>query len=519
MRFSIFGRARRVRRLQSITRAAVACLIVVPPGALAAPAGAPLQNIRDSVREFTLDNGLRFLVIERHDAPVFAYATIVDAGGVCEVVGTTGIAHMFEHMAFKGTPTIGTTDYAAEKKALDAVDAAWDAVMEEKTRATGSDSVRLAERVAAFERAREAAARYVVSNEFNKILETNGGHDINAFTGTDMTGFHYSLPSNRLELWARMEGDRLAHPVLREFYTERDVVRNERRMRESSPIGRIFENFLTTSFTAHPYGNGVIGFSSDIENFHRRDAIEFFDKYYVTRNMTICLVGDVTVAAVRKVANKYFRELREGTDPRPVTTREPVHSAERRVISTEDANPIVLLGWQAPAESEPDFAAVDLMLEILGNGRTSRLHQRLVKQEQVATQVGAGVGLPGGKYPNIAGVFIYAAADGDPLRVEQIAYEEIHRLIADGPAPDELQKVKRRYLADHIRRLRAPENLAIELAAADQIEGHWSKAFERLERVSAVTVEDVRRVATERLVDARRTVGMIVKPSATDAAE
>lgn len=494
----------------------VAFLLAIAP----APArAAALDNIRQSVQEFTLDNGLRILVVERHDAPVFAYATVVDAGSVCEMTGTTGIAHMFEHMSLKGTPTIGTTDYAKESKALDAVDAAWDAVRSELDRGADTDSVRLGELMARFMQAREAAQKFVIPNAYDNILETNGGRDMNAQTRTDMTAFYYRLPSNRLELWGRLEGDRLSHPVLREFYTERDVVRNERRMQESSPIGRLFNNLLTTAFEAHPYGNGVIGFSSDIENFRRRDAIDFYDKYYVASNMTICLVGDVTMDDVRRVAGEYFEDMRQGPNPPPVITQEPVHTAERRVIAEEDANPVLLAGWQAPAERERDFAAMELLMDILGNGRTSRLYERLVKKEQIATQVGAGVGLPGSKYPNLAGAFIYVTADKDPLLAEQMAYEEIKRLSDQGPTAEELAKVKTRYRANHIRALRRPDNLALELAAADQIAGHWSWLFEQIDRIDAVTVADVQRVAAERLIPGRRAVAVITRPPAADEAE
>jgi predicted Zn-dependent peptidase len=307
-----------------------ALLLAIAAGVLPVAEAAPLEKLADSVQEFTLENGLRFLVVERHDAPVFSYTTIVDAGGVCEVTGVTGIAHMFEHMAFKGTETVGTTDYKKERKALVKVDAAWDAVIDERRKGFDTDSTRLAELVETYKKAREEAREFVVSNEFVTVLETNGARGVNAFTGTDMTGYLYSLPSNRLELWARMEADRLSHPVLREFYTERDVVRNERRSQESSPIGRLFDNLLTTAFAAHPYGTGVIGHSSDIEAFHRRDALGFFEQYYVATNMTVALVGDVTVDEVKKLAKKYFSEVRGGPDPPPVVTVEPVRRPATR---------------------------------------------------------------------------------------------------------------------------------------------------------------------------------------------
>jgi predicted Zn-dependent peptidase len=481
---------------------------------------AGLDELADSVQEFTLDNGLHILVVEQHDAPVFSYATCVDAGGVCEVPGITGIAHMFEHMAFKGTQTMGTTDYRAERKAHDRIDAAWDAVLDERHKRFAADSTRLETLMAAFREAVESAQEYVVHNEFSRVLEEQGVRGMNAFTGTDVTCYHYSLPSNRLELSMRMEGERLSAPVLREFYKERDVVRNERRIgTESTPMGRLFEAFLTTAYSAHPYGNGVIGHTADIENFHRRDAQDFFNKHYVSRNMTVCFVGDVEIDQVRKLAEKYFSGVKDAPDPPPVTTTEPVHTAERRVIAEEEANPVLLIGWQSPASGDPDYAAAELMMEILGGGRSSRLYKRLVKEEQVATQVMTGTDLPGRKYPNQAAVFAFCAADRDPQEAEDLIYEEIDRLIAEGPAPAEVAKVKAGYVARMLRHLRDPSNLAVELASADQLEGDWRFLFRHLKRIENVDAAQIQALAAERLVKARRTVGVMRKPDASEEPE
>ncbi len=478
-----------------------------------------LQDLRARVEEFSLDNGLRFLVVEQHDAPIFAYATCVDAGGVCEVPGITGLAHMFEHMAFKGTQTVGTTDYGAESQALDRVDAAWDAVLDERLKGLDADSLRLAQLEELFQKAQTEANRYVVSEEFSRILEENGARDLNAFTSIEATCYHYNLPSNRLELSARLEGDRLTQPVLREFYQERDVVRNERRMGvESRPIGRFIQTFLQTAFLAHPYGNGGIGHASDIESFRRRDAMTFFDKYYVGPNMTVVLVGDVTLSEVKKLAEKYFSGVSASPDPRPVITVEPVHTAEIRVLSEEDANPMVVIGWQCPAQRDPDFPAMELLMQVLGGGRSSRFYERLVKQEKVATMAAGAAGFPGSKYPSLAGVFVYVAADQDPLRAEALVYEEVDRLIASGPTPEEVAKVKTSYVADQVRELRNPVDLALSLAMADQLQGNWNRLFEHLDRIEAVTGADIQRVAAERLVKARRTVGIMTKKSAAGAA-
>jgi predicted Zn-dependent peptidase len=498
---------------------ALGLLAVLLAGPARPARAALLQEVRDSVQEFTLENGLRFLVVERHEAPVFSYTTCVDAGGVCEIPGATGIAHMFEHMAFKGTESIGTTDYAAEKPALEAVDAAWGELRAERLKGADADSARLRQLETAFARAQEEAARFVVGNEFFGLLERNGAKDVNAFTATDATCYQYDIPSNRLELWARMEGDRLARPVMREFYKERDVVRNERRMRiESSAMGRFLESLMTAAFMAHPYAHGFSNFASDIEMFRRQDALEFFDRYYVASNMTVALVGDVDAREVQRLAEQYFGGVRRGPDPGPVTVVEPVHTAERRVLAEEDANPVVIIGWQGPAEADPDYAAAELLMQVLGGGRSSRLYGRLVKREQVATAAAAAIGLPGSKYPNLMITFAYIAADQDPARAEALIDEEVARLTEEGPTAAELQKVKTEYLAGQLRQLREPAQLALQLAMTDQARGDWRRLFEHLDRIQSVTAADLQRIARERFVTSRRTVGILSKKGAGEKA-
>jgi predicted Zn-dependent peptidase len=478
---------------------------------------APMEQLRDSVQEFTMDNGLRFLIVEKHDAPVFSYVTCVDAGGSCVVNNSTGIAHMLEHMVFKGTATVGTNNYRAEKKAMKRTDDIWSQVLAERNKGTFCDSTRLEALTTEFKELVDAEFEYAISNDFSKILDENGVRGVNAFTSAEHTCFFYQLPSNRLELWARLEGERLAKPVLREFYKEREVVANERRLTtDSSPTGRLYENFLGIAYKSHPYKASIIGHETDIANWHRSDIYDFLDKYFVPENMTICLVGDVTVEEVKKMAKKYFSKMRAGDDPADVVTREPWHKSERRVIAHEDANPVIFTGWQSPDALSPDFATMELMMEILGGGRSSRLYKRLVKDDQTAINAGAGVGIPGSKYLTQAMTFITCAADADPLVVEQAVYEEIERLITDGPTQAELDKVKAGYLANELRSMRSPSRLALALASADQLQKDWRYAFDHLAAIEAVTTDQIQAAAGEYLIQERRSVAMIQKKAADE---
>ena len=222
------------------------------------------------------------MICERPEAPVFSFFTLVDAGSAQDPMGATGLAHMFEHMAFKGTDKIGTTDYAAEKPALEKVEVAYAAYIAERDKTVGRDEAKLKQLEKAWKDAIAEADKYVVGNAFGKLVEQNGGEDMNASTSYDETEYHYSLPENRLELWAYLESERFLHPVLREFYKERNVVIEERRMRtDSNPFGRLLEQFTEEAFAAHPYHRPTVGWMSDLNSFSATDAQKFFDKYYV----------------------------------------------------------------------------------------------------------------------------------------------------------------------------------------------------------------------------------------------
>ncbi|MFN8586554.1 MAG: pitrilysin family protein [Candidatus Eisenbacteria bacterium] len=478
-----------------------------------------LESLEKQVQEFTLPNGLRFLVLERHQAPVFSFFTVVNSGSANDAVGTTGIAHMMEHMAFKGTTLVGTTDYAAEKPLLAAEDRAWAELFAERQKGARADAARLAALEKSFADAQAAARKYVATNEFTQIVEQAGGQGINAFTAEDITAYFYSLPSNRLEMWASLFSGAMIDPVFREFYKERDVVYEERRMRvESSPIGRLFYEFITTSFNAHPYGFGGIGYPSDLKSFSREQGEEFFRRNYVAKNMTIAVVGDVTLADVKRLAEKYFSGISGAPAPPALTTVEPKQIAERRVTIEDKAQPIVLVGWHIPAASDPKYAAYKAAADLLGGGRWSRLYKALVKDKKIAVQAGTGTGNPGEKYPNLFTMFLVPAAGQDPEKVEQEAYAVIEDVLGAHPfTDDELKGYKVRMRAQKIGAMEGNDDVAGELAQAQALYGDWREFFREQERVQSLTVADLAAVLRESLVKSNRTVGMIKPPAAPAA--
>ncbi|HWY22536.1 MAG TPA: pitrilysin family protein [Candidatus Acidoferrum sp.] len=457
----------------------------------------------------TLDNGLTVIVCERPEAPVFTFFTHVDVGSDREVPGITGLAHMFEHMAFKGTDKIGTNDYANEKGALDKVEQAYQAYDQERRREVGKDDKKLAELEKAWKDAMTAAQKYVIENQFGELVEQNGGTNLNAFTDTEETGYFYSLPSNQVELWAYLESERFLHPVLREFYKERDVVHEERRLGESDPFSRLFEQFTAAAYVAHPYGQPVVGWPSDLESFSMTDARAYYRKYYVPSNMVVTLVGDVKASEVMPMIETYFGRLPAGPKPEPLRTLEPPQNAERIVILHETSQPIFIEGYHKPSARDKDDAVYDALQDLMSNGRTSRLYRSLVRDKKIAAQTGGFNGFPGSKYPNMFIFFSISTPGHTPGENRDAIHAEIERLRNEDISDEELAMVKTRAKADLLRQLGDNQGLAFQLGTTQQLRGDWRELFRHVDDIGKVSKADIRRVANAIFVESNRTVGMI----------
>jgi predicted Zn-dependent peptidase len=457
-----------------------------------------------------LPNGLTLLICERPEAPVFSFFTLVDAGSVQDPMGKTGLAHMFEHMAFKGTDKIGTTDYAAEKTALAKVEVAYAAYIAERDKSVGRDEAKLKKLEQDWMDATAGADKFVTSNEFSKIVEQNGGEGLNAFTSLDETGYHYSLPANRLELWAYLESERFLHPVMREFYKERNVVIEERRLRtDSNPVGRLLEQFDAAAFEAHPYHRPTVGWMSDLNSFSATDAQQFFDKYYVASNMVVGIAGDVKAAQAMPILEKYFSRLPARPAPEEATTTEPPQNSERKVVLKEQAQPLYLEGYHRPDYRSKDDAVFDAITDLMSEGRTSRLYRALVRDKKIASFSAGFSGLPGTKYPHLFALFAVPLPGHTPAEMGDAIHAEIDRLKKEDISDDELKMIKTRTKANLIRGLADNEGLAMQLATFQTRYGDWRELFRSVDRIDQVTKADIRRVANEIFVDTNRTVGVI----------
>jgi predicted Zn-dependent peptidase len=498
--------------------AAIAALL-----ATLGPVSAFAQSLKEFEKRTTvhkLANGWTFIIVERPaTAPVFSFATQVDVGSVQEVPGITGLAHMFEHMAFKGTPVIGTLDYAKEKVAIEEMEAAYQAY--DRARDARNAKKEEVDRLwKAFLQKQEEADKYVKKNEFDEILSREGGVGLNAGTSAEATTYFYSLPVNKFELFTYLESERFTRPVFREFYKERDVVMEERRMRtESQPIGRLLERFIATAFTAHPYHQPVVGYMSDLQQFTLTDAEAFAKKYYVPENMVTAIVGNMKAKELIPIIDKYFGRVPAGPKPEPLRTVEPEQVAEKTLRMKDPSQPLYLEGYHKPSGIHPDEPAYDAIADAMARGRTSRLYRRLVRDDKLAVAAQALGGFPGSKYPNLFIYFIVPAPDVPGDKVQAALREEIGKVTAVDISDEELARFKTRARADLLRSLNSNGGLAQQLVFYHTLFGDWREMFNYLDRIDKVTKADVRRVASEIFKDSNRTVGEIVTEGKAPAAE
>jgi predicted Zn-dependent peptidase len=497
------------RNLPRSLEAAAAVLVMLVVSCLPGKAQ-DLKSFEQRITTKVLPNGLTILICERPEAPVFSYTTFVDAGDVNDPTGESGLAHMFEHLAFKGTTTIGTTDYAAEKVALQRVEAADDALEAEMRNPMGSDPAKVAELRKAFTEAQTAAQKFVVPNQFTDIADRNGAHNLNASTGLDETMFFWSMPENRLELWAWLESSRLADTVPREFYKERSVVMEERRMRtDSNPQGRLVEQLLATAYVAHNYGRSSVGWPSEVSQITATEAMAFHKKYYVGSNIVIAVVGDVKVSEAMPILEKYFSKVPGGPKPLEMTTVEPKQFAEKSVVIKDPSQPIYVETYHRPNYRSPDDAVYDAISDIMSNGRVSRLYRSLVRDQQIAAVAEGASPFPGDKYPSLFFFVAVPLPGHSDAEMETAIHKEIDKLKTTDVTDAELAMYKTRARADLLRGLADNQGLANALAQYQTRYGDWRELFRQLDRVDKVTKADIRRVANQVFVASNRTTAEI----------
>lgn len=512
---------RRVRRTRGRGWKEMGVLLAVlaqgiPVGRAAAQGPGTPPGLDLPVVEDTLPNGMRFLVLRRPGAPTVSFVLRFNVGSVNEEPGQTGIAHFLEHLLFKGTTTIGTRDPYRERALFPRMDSAEAALAEAMTLEADSSILDwLHQRIRTLEDSADEVAR---PGEFNRILTENGARNVNATTSYESTTYYMRLPSNRAELWFVMEADRMANPVFRDFYSERDVVAEERRSRlETTPTGALMQAFYAAAYHKHPYGVPVIGYMSDIHGYQRDQVRRYHSRFYGPGNAVAAIVGDVDPGEIMRWARKYFGPIPSAEKPRPVAVEEPRQRGERRVDVEFDAEPHVVVGWHVSSGFSADMPALSLLARLLAGGKTSRLYRRLVTEDTLAAWVSASIG-PAFRYPQLLMVSAQPLAGVSTQRLEAAIYDELDKLRREPPTSREFRRVRNQLEVSDVQRLTSNLGLAMQLAESVSYFGDWRETFRSGEQIAAVTAEDVQRAVRTYLTPGNRMVATLVKSRKPEAA-
>lgn len=460
-----------------------------------------LKVLSENVREYTLSNGMKVILYRRGVAPVFAGIVATRVGGSDELPGDTGISHMLEHMAFKGTPEIGTSDYSRERRLL--------AELEEIVRDGRPLDAFTPEERSRWEAIHKELATLWDKAAFMREFEKRGASDLNATTDKELTRYFTNMPRPAFEAWAWMESERLLHPVMRQFYQERDVVLEERRMRsEDDPMGKLYEMMLGVVYLKHPYRNPVIGYEDDIKRLTASRLEEFRKRYYVPGNIVVSVVGDIHPEEDLKTLEKYFGRLPVGPVPGRPSIVEGVQGGERSVVYRTKSSPSAIIAYRKTQYPHPDDAPVSIMAEILAGNSVAPLYTELVKKRQIAASIGNDEG-PGVSYPNL---LLFVLTPKSPHTNEDVIRgfdEVIERFKVRGPTEEELAIAKRSIATAYVEQMRSNMSLASNFAETELLYGDWRALLTWYEEAMKVTAADVKRVTQQYLIRDARTVARV----------
>jgi predicted Zn-dependent peptidase len=477
------------------------------------------KNLKDSIRKVKLENGLTLLMLRRSNSPTLALYTKFKVGSSDESPEIAGTAHLLEHMLFKGTTNVGTTDFDKEKKyylLMKVTGNELDTIrlqirnLEDRGVAIPADlndrKDRLQRRLKSIE---ENQKKYIVKSEDTYIYEQHGQVGFNAYTSHDVTNYQIKLPSNRLEIWAKMESDRLSNPILREYFTERDVIMEERRMRiENRGFGILREKFLSLAFSKSPYQRPVIGYESNIPFLDIYETEDFFKTYYTPDNMVIGIVGDLDFQQTETMIRKYFGGLKPSTKMRKeARILESYNLGEKRIQFKYPGGSILMMGFNKPAFPHGDSSVFDLIDFILTKGVESRLYKSAVINEKISTQVSSWTSDPGERYSNLFTIFSYLNSDADPKRMEAIIWEEIEKIKNGEISDSEILKAKNKNSADFLREVDSNSSLAEGLTYYETLTKNWEDMFKIYDKFNSVSKEDIKRVANKYFVRENMTIG------------
>jgi len=471
---------------------------------------ADLPPLENRVVEHICPNGVTLLILERHFSPTVSIRMMFRTGSVDESSGKTGLAHMFEHMMFKGTHTLGTRDYSAEVPLLKQLDDLHRKLDTEKSKGDKADQAQIAQWIDEIDAVDQKESELIIENEMWDLYEREGASDLNASTSHDFTEYSVDLPSNKLPLWAILDSDRVRNPVFREFYKEREVVKEERRMRvDTDPEGKLYENFLTAAYMEHPYRHPTLGWVSDLDHLTSQDLEDFYHRFYTPDQLTIAIVGDVKAADVIAMVDHSFGTWTVPPVQRPAITPELPQEGLRKIVVEFDAQPHVVLGFHIPAYPDPGHAVGFALSQLLGSGTTSRLYKTLVEKKKLATAIETSEDYPGERYPS---VLIISAAPRFPHTSDEVlkAIEnELDRLKKEPIADWEVEKMRASVNVGILDTLQTNSGMASTLAYDQSIFGDWHYLLQFQKRINEMTGAEMQAMARKIFVSTNETVAVL----------
>ncbi|MBL7686272.1 MAG: insulinase family protein [Deltaproteobacteria bacterium] len=468
------------------------------------------SSLEDQVSRYTLKNGMRFLLVQRKGAPVFAGYIRVKVGGADEESGKTGIAHMLEHMAFKGTQSIGTRNYLKEKKVIEEIETVG-IELSKLTQANQNQSPKAKKLQEQLKQLQKKQESFIVKDEFSRAYTQNGASNFNATTSKDVTSYFVELPSSKLELWAYLESERLKDPVFREFYQERDVVQEERRSRvDNSPFGKNYEELLQNAFSVSPYRDPTIGYAKDISALTATDLKKFYETYYVPQNMVGAIVGNFEIDEVKRMLDQYFGSIPAGKNPPQVSKQEPEQTQEKRHQVSFDARSHLMIAYHKPTMPSREDYVFDMIGQVLCEGRSSRLHQSLIEKQKLAQAIGCDASTPGARFNNL--FFIYASALGKNhlSEIEKAIDVEIEKMKNTPVTSEELERARKQILADRLFKMKSNLGLAETLTYFEVLAGDWHYLLEHEKTLSEITPNEIQKVAQKYFTSNNKTVSQLV---------
>ncbi len=484
---------------------------------LAAAWLAPAQDFKDlekKVSDFTMANGFRFLVIDRRDSPSITFVTHVVAGSANDPAGSSGLAKLFERLAMTGTETVGTRDAAAEKKAMDAVEQAYDRLEAERAKGRRADEIQTLRLQLEVQKAMSAAQSFIVENDFRRALAENGAGAIAAAVSADRSEFTLTLASHRAELWFFLESQRLSRPVFRGFYRERDAAVPEHRAAvEFNARTKLLQTLCAAAFSADPYRNPVFGWPAEFAELRESDARRFFHRYYTPANITFAVAGDIRAEDAKRLAERYFGAIPARPLPPGIRSAEPAQTGPRTVVIENAAEPMFAMGFKRPDAFDRDDPVLDVIQMILGGGKSSWLVKELVETRGSASSVQAIASYPAASRPHLFTILATVAAGHTAEENEKAAGSVLERLQTETVDEATLDRARASARANLVRRFDDNASIAATLAIFAATHGDWRQAFAAADARRKVTAEQVKTAAARWFVPSRRTAVLMTAPA------